>query len=159
MKTLSLFRHGKSSWKYATDDICRPLNRRGMQQAKIMAQDCVLDMPDLVVCSPANRAYSTALFYFQERGIPISLLRLEADIYETSSAVVLAYLETLPDRLNKVWVFGHNPSLQELAEQLFPPFSHVLSTSAYVCLQIDTTHWANLQASRTEFKVFQKPTA
>jgi phosphohistidine phosphatase len=157
MKTLSLFRHGKSSWKYATDDLYRPLNRRGLLQVRAMAKSCAIELPDLVLSSPADRAYATALIYTHELGISLSKLKLEPKLYEADSEQLLHYLSSLADSYDNVWVFAHNPGLQGLAEQLVRPFSTTFVTSAYLSIELDITSWENLKESRGECVVFQKP--
>jgi len=63
MKTLLLLRHAKSSWKHPElADHDRPLNKRGKRTAprvSALLQDEDL-IPDLILCSPAVRAHTTA---------------------------------------------------------------------------------------------------
>ena len=63
MKSLFLTRHAKSSWNHVgLSDIERPLNSRGEKAAPFMGQLIYekSDIPDLLISSPANRAFSTA---------------------------------------------------------------------------------------------------
>ena len=64
MKTLLLLRHAKSSWKHPElADHDRPLNKRGKRTAprvSALLQDEDL-IPDLILCSSAVRAHTTAL--------------------------------------------------------------------------------------------------
>src|SRR6185436_11034634 len=64
MKTLLLLRHAKSSWKHSElADHDRPLNKRGKWTAPLMGA-LLLDedlIPDLILCSSAVRAHTTAL--------------------------------------------------------------------------------------------------
>jgi len=66
MKTLLLVRHAKSSWEEpGVQDIDRPLNERGKQDAPEMAKrlkDKKIDI-DLFVSSPEKRARRTAKFF------------------------------------------------------------------------------------------------
>ena len=63
MRTLTLIRHAKSSWKDSTlDDFDRPLNKRGKDNAPMMGR--LLHKAgvrfDLITTSPALRALTTA---------------------------------------------------------------------------------------------------
>ena len=66
MKSLFLTRHAKSSWGHAgLSDVDRPLNNRGKKAAPFMGQLIHEkgDIPDVLISSPANRAFSTAIAF------------------------------------------------------------------------------------------------
>ena len=157
MKHISLFRHGKSSWKYPVDDIYRPLNGRGLRQASLMAKSCELDEPDLVISSMANRAYATALIYLHELDLPLEKLQLRPEIYAASSEQSLDMLKTLPMDVQDVWLFGHNPGLNDLASLLLnKPIDNIV-TSAYVSLEIDALNWSELRTGCAQLIHFNRP--
>jgi phosphohistidine phosphatase len=165
LKTLTLFRHAKSSWIYPLEDIFRPLNRRGFKPAQFMAQHCVLPPPDIIFCSPANRAYSKALFYLQVYELPLNTLHLCAELYQRSAHQQLSWLRTLPNKMDHVWLFGHNPDLSELATVLLeknrysdenskPP---ELVTAAYIHLNLPIVPWSALQQGSGELVYTKEP--
>lgn len=120
-KTLILMRHAKSSWKDATlDDIDRPLNKRGRQDAPAMG-DRLAGLgvkPDLVVTSPARRAQATARIVAPRVGYPLSAIVIEPAIYEAHPRVLLDVVRALDDAHDVVMLFGHNPGFTQLAETL-----------------------------------------
>src|SRR5580700_6638561 len=61
MRTLLLFRHGKSEWTSGGgDDRSRPLSSRGKKAARTMGRFLARgDTPDLALSSPAVRASET----------------------------------------------------------------------------------------------------
>ena len=66
MLYLTLIRHAKSSWDDPSlDDFERPLNKRGLFTAPLVAQKLKIELPtpDLILCSPAKRAMQTADFF------------------------------------------------------------------------------------------------
>jgi len=157
MKQISLFRHGKSSWKYPIDDIYRPLNGRGLRQASSMAVSCTLDEPDAILSSPASRVYATALIYLCERRIPVERLQLRAEIYAADTEQLLDLLKALPEGVQDVWLFGHNPGLNDLASfVLGSPIDNIVS-SAYVTLAIDAQVWPELRAGSGQLLHFNRP--
>ncbi len=69
MKRLLLLRHAKSSWHDPSlADFDRPLNQRGRAAARMMGDYLVRKglLPDLVLCSAAQRARET-LAFIQDR--------------------------------------------------------------------------------------------
>ena len=73
MKTLTILRHAKSSWRDATlDDHDRPLNARGKRDAPMMAARIKQAgiRPSLIISSSATRAWTTAKEIAREISYP-----------------------------------------------------------------------------------------
>mgnify|MGYP003328186992 CR=1 FL=1 len=71
MKSLFLTRHAKSSWDHAgLSDIDRPLNSRGKKAAPRMGEliHKKKDIPNILISSPAHRAFSTAKAFAETFG-------------------------------------------------------------------------------------------
>ncbi len=120
MKTLYLIRHAKSSWKdFSIKDHDRPLNKRGKRDAPFMGK--LLNkrsiFPDLIVSSTANRALTTAKIIAKEITYPIDKIRTISDIYEASIPDLERVLYGLDDSVDKVFLFGHNPSITYFANE------------------------------------------
>lgn len=67
MKSVIIIRHAKSSWDFSSSDFARPLNDRGHHDAPVMA-DRLLNKNikiDNFISSPANRALTTAEYFFE----------------------------------------------------------------------------------------------
>jgi len=62
MKKLYLVRHAKSSWKLQVSDIKRPLKKRGISDAELIAKQTneLFVNPDMVLSSPSKRTVQTA---------------------------------------------------------------------------------------------------
>lgn len=123
MKKIYIFRHAKSSWAdVGMRDFDRPLNARGKRDAPLMGK--LLRnrgiVPDFVVSSPANRAQTTARLVAAEVGFPLENIVLDASIYEASMEEVLSAIQSLPEGVNTVFLFGHNPALTYLANYFNP---------------------------------------
>jgi phosphohistidine phosphatase len=157
MKKICMFRHGKSSWKYPVNDVYRPLNGRGLKQAQFMAQNCTVDEPDFLITSHASRAYSTALAYIAERNIPIEKLHIRWELYEGTLEQVLALLKSLPLEAQHVWIFGHNPSFNNLASLLLDELVGNIVTSAYVSLQCHVDKWSDLDQGCAQLLDLKRP--
>lgn len=121
MRTVSLYRHAKSSWDDPSlDDFDRGLSKRGMASAPRMGA-CIREaglVPDLVLCSKAVRTRETFDLTFAEAG-DAPELRLDARLYLASAATMLDMLRALPDDVRHAMILGHNPGLHALALDLF----------------------------------------
>ncbi|MBT1063597.1 histidine phosphatase family protein [Bowmanella sp. Y26] len=144
MKQVSLFRHAKSSWKYEITDMFRPLNRRGYRDAALMATTTGCFVPDLICCSPAVRTYSTALYYLKQLAIPMDKLHLDWALYEASGQRLFDYLKTLHEGHQHIWLFGHNPGLNELVDISTGKEIDNIVTGAIVTLRWQTERWNKL---------------
>lgn len=144
MKKLVLCRHAKSSWKVNTDDLYRPLNRRGIEQAPQMANEYLDQIPDLVISSIAVRAYSTALAYFSELQWPLERLRLEKKLFHGDLSVLLEVLREVDESVEDLWVFGHNPGLNLLGDFLTGKTLDNLVTSGRLSLTVNIDSWIEL---------------
>lgn len=119
-KELLLLRHGKSDWSADTDDLQRPLKKRGRHAAQKMgiwlAQNDLI--PDYVITSPAIRALSTAEKSCKAMGVYHSGLLQDNRLYEAGAEELLAVVRELPSTANRVLLVGHNPGLELLLQRL-----------------------------------------
>ena len=85
-KELLLLRHGKSDWNTDTTDFYRPLNNRGKLSAERMGKwlDEQQLIPDLIISSPATRAFTTAEIVCSAIEVDSHSIRIEKGIYEAS---------------------------------------------------------------------------
>ena len=119
MKTLFLIRHAKSSWaSIGLRDIERTLEQRGHNDAPRMAKHLkkLGIKPDLLVSSPAVRARTTADYFAKEYNIALESIDIQADIYEADEQTILHIIHELPDSVETVFMFGHNPTFTYVAD-------------------------------------------
>lgn len=146
MKTLTLFRHGKSSWKYSVDDEFRPLNKRGFLQAKEMANNCKLAVPQVLYTSSALRAVSTAIVYKNELSIPDKRFHVSEQLYTFNLSTLKGFVAQIPHDLDDVWLFGHNPCFTDLAAYLLGTNLDDIVTSGYVRTALDIDSWGEIKS-------------
>lgn len=115
-RTVTLLRHGKSSWADpALADFDRPLAPRGRRASKLIAKHLrkAKVRPALVLCSPAIRARETL-----EAIRPVlgdAPVELEPRLYAAPSEELLERLRAVADSVDSVLLIAHNPGLQDLA--------------------------------------------
>jgi phosphohistidine phosphatase len=144
MRTLTLIRHAKSSWKEnSLKDFDRPLNKRGLQNAPMMGG--ILKKQgvkfDLVVTSPAVRALSTAKLIAQQLDYPEGNLRLEPGLYDADVQQLLTVIQGLPDSAVNVALVAHNPGLTGLCNYLSGESIDNLPTCAVAGIAFDLDTW------------------
>jgi len=144
MKTLTLVRHAKSSWKDSSlADRDRPLNKRGERDAPVMARRIAAAgiRPSLIMSSPAVRAWRTAKAVAREIGYPIEFLQRESGLYLASLRDIQEVLVAQDEKFNSVMLIGHNPGLTTFANFLVPGLTDNVPTAGVVCVTIDQDDW------------------
>jgi phosphohistidine phosphatase len=145
MKTLTLFRHAKSSWaEPGLADHDRPLNDRGEHDAPLMAKRLVDAgiRPSLILSSTATRAWTTAKIVAREIGYPAEFLQRDPALYLASRKALLDVISRQENGFNNIVLIGHNPGLTDLAELLVPCVTDNLPTSGFLSVNIDIEDWS-----------------
>ena len=160
MKTLTLVRHAKSSWKDTSlADRERPLNRRGQRDAPEMGRRIAKHgiRPSLIVSSPAMRAWTTAKIIAKEIGYPIEFLQREDGLYLGSVDDILDVIVAQDAGFNSLMLFGHNPGFTDFANYLVPGLTSNVPTAGVVCVNIDQDDWNLFERPQTELVVYDYP--
>lgn len=147
-KQLLIIRHAKSDWGNAgLSDFDRPLNKRGRANAPEMAQRLVAQgiRPDLMVSSPALRAFTTATFFAEAWKISVDDIQKEPNIYEASSRTLLSIINSLPNQYAQIALFGHNPGLTDLVNYLDGHIDN-LPTCGVVLIEFPFDDWQLVSA-------------
>ena len=112
MKSIIIFRHGKSDWDAAYDrDHDRPLSKRGFKATIKMGKylDKINQVPDLVISSSATRTKNTAELAIKH-GNWNSKYSIEPKIYGASSDTLLELIHLLDNRITSICFVGHEPT-------------------------------------------------
>jgi phosphohistidine phosphatase len=121
MNTLYLVRHAKSSWKHPElSDLDRPLNRRGRQNAPMMAerlQQRKISL-DRVITSPAMRAHTTASTLATGVGFPLEHIEVIRALYFEGIEAMMSIIQSSGPQLRNVMLVGHNPDMTHLLNSL-----------------------------------------
>lgn len=153
MKTLTLLRHAKSSWKDTSlRDRDRPLNKRGEKDAPMMGKriDAAGVRPSLIVSSPALRAWTTAKAAAKALNYPTEFLQREDQLYLASLDDLLDVVVAQENKFNNILIVAHNPGLTDFANFLQPGLTNNLPTAGVVTVNIDQDHWNLYERPKTE---------
>ncbi|MEM9823622.1 MAG: histidine phosphatase family protein [Bacteroidota bacterium] len=160
MKTVFFIRHAKSSWADSSlRDIERPLNKRGLRDAPFMAQMLRSRgiIVDQILSSPANRAYTTATYFADAMQIDKASIVVRHDIYEAYPQSILNILHTLPAHLQKVLIFGHNPTFTSLANMFSDDYLPNVPTCGIVKVEMEEKEWPLFNPDTARMTAFYYP--
>lgn len=129
MKRLVVLRHAKSAYPPGVVDHDRPLNARGVVDAKAAGEwiRAHVGVPDHVVVSSARRARGTwtlaagALGYIGAAGYDAGSpgpLTVDPRIYEAGSRALLTVVSEIPERAGTAILVGHMPGVEMLVDLL-----------------------------------------
>lgn len=142
------------------DDLDRPLLEKGLKRTRLMIDFLKKHHAtvDLILCSPAVRAYETAKLFAWALELPEEALRQENGIYAANAERLGDQFFDLPASVNSLMMVGHNPGITDLANQFLLPKIEMLPTSGMVGLEFDTGKWEEIMycKARKLFVIFPK---
>jgi phosphohistidine phosphatase len=146
MRSVIMFRHGKSDWQTDTagDDGLRPLSRRGQKAARTMGRFVALagEVPDAAITSPALRATETLRLAMEAGGWNCPVRRRER-LFGDVRSVIDEIRAELPVT-EVLLVVGHEPTWSQVAEFHIGGGLLRLPTGALARIDLDVDEWANV---------------
>jgi phosphohistidine phosphatase len=158
VKRLVIIRHAKSSWANAlVEDFDRPLNERGKKDAPLMAKRLKEKkvLPDLMITSPAKRALSTAKKFAKVFDVDKSSIKKEPKLYHASENILLKTAKDINEKLNTVFLVGHNPGLTEFVNITSNLEIDNIPTTGVVVLEI--SQWSKFGKEKAKAVYFDYP--
>jgi phosphohistidine phosphatase len=148
IKRISIIRHGKSSWENSSlKDIDRPLRGRGVQKTKVMGRYLADNrmIPDKILSSPAVRAIETAKIIARYLKVDEENIIVRPELYPGKAESITTLLSELPNDINYVMLFGHNPAFTDLGNLLLGEDEFDwLPTSGLIHLKFSSCLWADI---------------
>jgi phosphohistidine phosphatase len=160
-KQLFIIRHAKSDWKnsHITSDFDRPLNNRGHKNAPEMAKR-LMDKkisPQLIVSSPALRAFTTAKYFAEEWKIKTDDIKIEENIYEAGINTLLNIINEFDNKYNQIAIFGHNPGFTDLANYLTDEYIDNMPTASVIIIEFPFEEWKLVSGGTGSILLFDYP--
>lgn len=158
MKKIILVRHAKSSWEDNVSDSDRPLNSRGVEDAKITAYNLKKKgfTIDLICSSTANRAYSTYKIFTEYLPVLKDDVCISNKLYDFEGKQVISFIKNLDNKLNTVLLFGHNAAFTTVANVFGDRYIENIPTSGVVVIKFDVKEWVFLKFGQTELVLFPR---
>lgn len=148
-RRLTLLRHGKAEPADAyPEDFERPLTHRGTIEAQEMATRLLHRnlVPDLLLVSPAERAWATAEIIAAVFELDPKQMQCARELYLASPEKTWRLLAHRAASLGHIMICGHNPGLSQVASRLGPkPQARELSTGGIATAVWHHAEWPTLQ--------------
>lgn len=160
MKKLFIIRHAKSDQSFFGNDFERPLNERGKSDAPMMANRLLENniKIDALVSSPAIRAKITAELFAENLNILKEKILLISALYQAPEAVFYETIAALPDDLDSVAIFSHNPGITYFVNSLNTKIEvNNMPTCAIFAVSANIEHWSGFAKSDKTFLLFDYP--
>jgi phosphohistidine phosphatase len=158
MKRLILIRHGKSSREHNVPDEKRPLKERAYKDASLVLKVFkeFQDEEPFIWSSPATRAHATAKIFKEELNISDDKFELKKELYTFEKQDLLAVLQTCPDEIETLMVFGHNPAITGVVNSLGDKHFDNIPTTGLSVIDFECDKWTKLENGKTLLHLFPK---
>jgi phosphohistidine phosphatase len=148
-RRLTLLRHGQAHAEDSrAEDFERTLTRRGIAEAKEMGSRIVQRrlIPDLILVSPAERAWSTASLVAAACELDGNKIRCARELYLATPETIWRLVMASDAATLHLMICGHNPGLSQIASRLGPkPRTLELPTAGLATAVWSAPGWAGLQ--------------
>jgi phosphohistidine phosphatase len=148
-RRLTLLRHGQAEAADAyPEDYERPLTHRGSIEAQEMAARLVKRdlIPDLILVSPAERAWATAEIIAATCELDAKQVQCARELYLATPERTWQLLGRRAASLVHIMICGHNPGLSEIASRFGPkPQRRELPTAGIATAVWLHAEWQTLQ--------------
>ncbi len=122
-RRVTLLRHGEAQAPDACpEDFERALTRHGVNEARAIGEKILRRnlIPDLILVSPAERAWSTAEMVASVCELDAKQLQCARELYLATPETTWKLLARRDASLRHILICGHNPGLSQLASRLGP---------------------------------------
>jgi phosphohistidine phosphatase len=153
-RILHLVRHGKATCDYLNvNDFDRPLVEKGIQNNSLVAKRfaACFPSPDLIISSPAVRAYSTAVCFALHCNYAFEKIQLESGLYFTNTDSLLSVIYGCPSSVYSLMLVTHNPDVTELANYFVKGILNELPTSGVVSIRFNADDWNNIHGKVMDY--------
>ena len=152
MKTLVLFRHGKSSWDHPLDDIDRPLILKGIKRIINVSikNKNIFNKSKIIMTSPANRAVHTAFILARETNLGYNRILINESLYTFSSRSLESAIRSISDKFDYVIFVGHNPAFTEIINKLTNLKIDNMRTASWAKIIFNEKKWSDISVGRVK---------
>jgi len=113
-------------------------------------------LPDLLISSPAKRAYKTALAMAEEIGYSKEDIAVDDALYHGSEQKLFDIIRGQNEEYQTIMLFFHNPAITWFSNQLCNFYIANIPTAGVVSIGISTP-WNEVTAGSGDFIFFDYP--
>jgi phosphohistidine phosphatase len=154
MKTLLLARHGTAEERQqGKKDFDRTLIGKGKTEAAFAGERLrkLNVIPDVIISSPAPRAFSTAKIICSKIKFPTENIRTEKILYTGNVSQILALLKKIKSSDNVVMLCGHNPLLEEVFSSLCAGQIKEIHKGDIIGITFNVDDWKNVKSNTGKY--------
>lgn len=128
------------------EDIDRSLMERGIRDSYVMGKRLLEKglIPELIFSSPAIRALHTAVIMARVMKIPEEKLCIKNELYMPYRGDIIKIIESAPDGVQSLALFGHNPCFTSLANGFLREPIDNLPTGGVAVITFNTGSWKEI---------------
>ena len=159
MKKLFLIRHAKSKWDETLfGDYERSISKKGKKDLLAIGSYLAIEgiKPDLVLSSCALRAQQTTDTLVARLQYEGKVYYLK-ELYQTPMESLVEIIQAQEENINTLFVIGHNPQLQELANNLLNEHISKLPTLGVIAITLEIEEWNEIEDAKGELDFFIYP--
>ena len=161
MKSVILFRHGKSNWNAIYDkDYERPLAERGILASKKMGIYLAEknEIPDLVISSPAIRTQNTAKLAIEAGAWDtVTTFTLSDSLYLASQYTIISLLSKQKEIFSSICIVGHEPSMSSFINNQTNQRNSKYPTCTMAMINFDIDHWSEIKKRKGTLMWLKRP--
>ena len=153
-------RHAKSSWDNpGLTDSERPLNKRGKKNAPFMGKllKKMNEIPELIISSPAVRAYKTAKKAAKKIDYPSDKIVKDEKLYMAGTNDFLSVIGNTKPVIDKLMLVSHHPGIAQFANFIAGTNIENIPTAGIVRIDFDTNSWDEIPRMKGRLIFFEYP--
>ena len=158
MKNLIIIRHAKSDSETRLADIDRPINQRGIEDAKLVATNFLNFVPEnfLIHCSTAKRTKETAIIFANTILYPVSSIIYDDNLYTFDENSLEKVVKSYNNDEDNVILLGHNDAITNFVNKFGDIYIDNVPTAGLIWLQFQTDYWNELQKGKIKKIIFPR---
>ncbi len=144
MKYITVLRHATAAESTnLSSDFNRNLTELGKNDVKIVSEQIAQCLPkiDIIISSSATRAKDTAEILAQTLNFPANKIRIEDNLYDSTSSCYFDVLLSLPTTCHHAIFVGHNAEISDFAGLLINKTFDDLKKGEFAHIAVDTFNW------------------
>ena len=158
MKNLIIIRHAKSDSETRLADIDRPINQRGIEDAKLVATNFLNLIPEKFVihCSTAKRTKETAIIFANTILYPVSCIIYYENLDTFDENNLENFIKSCNNDVDNVIHLGHNDAITNFVNKFGDIYIDNVPTAGLIWLQFQTDYWNELQKGKIKKIIFPR---
>jgi phosphohistidine phosphatase len=158
MKNLIIIRHAKSDSAIHLNDVDRPINQRGIEDAKLVATNFLNLIPEKFVihCSTAKRTKETAIIFANTILYPVSSIIYYDNLYTFDENSLEKVIKSCNNDVDNVILFGHNNAITNFVNKFGDIYIDNVPTAGLIWLQFHTDYWNELKQGKIKKTIFPR---